>query len=88
MPVTTRPIIAICKFQVESVEEQADQEIIKLSALYDENDPEDTKFSKYTPWGSVEFGVSNPNVMGQFKVGDAFFVHFTRVDEEAKWVAK
>lgn len=71
---------ARCKFSVGSVKDSRDsngvlyQQVIKLHTLYDENDPEDTRFSEATPWGSMEFGLSNPRLLGQFKAGDVFYV--------------
>ena len=56
------------------------EESIKLWTQYDENDPEDTKFSVATPSGSMEFQLSNPNLLGHFKVGDSFYVTLEKVE--------
>ena len=72
--------IARCKFQVSKVEQGYGQEIIALGTVYDENDPEDTKFSNATPWGNMEFGLSNPNLLGKFKEGDVFYLDLTPVE--------
>ena len=72
--------IARCKFQVTSVEQDYSGEIIALDTVYDENDPEDTKFSNATPWGGMKFGLSNPNLLGKFKVGDVFYLDLTPVE--------
>jgi hypothetical protein len=72
---------AICKFRVASVEGDEENQTVKLHTLYREDDPEDTKFSKYTPWGNMEFGLSNPNLMGQFKVGDDFYITLESCDD-------
>ena len=75
---------ARCKFRVGSVvDSNTDQDgnptmqTIKLHAQYDENDPEDTRFAVATPWGSMEFGLSNPRLIGQFKTGDDYYLDLT-----------
>ena len=76
---------ARCKFSVEKItpsQYNPEEEVISLSASYDPDDPEDTKFSKYTPWGSMEFGLSNPNLVGTFKLGDKFYVDLIRVEAD------
>ena len=54
-------------------------EEINLYTQYEENDPEDTKFSVATPCGSMEFQLSNPRLLGLFKQGDTFYVDLTPV---------
>lgn len=55
-------------------------EHVKFQCLYDSaNSPEDNSFSKYTPWGSAEFGVSNPDAMGQFQVGEYYYFDIVAV---------
>lgn len=74
---------ARCKFRVGSVERRpADQDVVKLHTLYDENDPEDTRFSEATPWGSMEMGISNPNLLGHFKPGQVYYVDLIPVEDE------
>ena len=55
-------------------------EHVKLWTEYDENDPEDTKFSVATPSGSMEFNLSNPALLGMFKQGDSYYVTLEPVD--------
>ena len=74
---------ARCKFTVKSVTwEGPGHETITLTTLYDPDDPEDTRFSLYTPMGDMEFGLSNPNLVGTFKPGDVYYVDLTPVEEE------
>ena len=54
-------------------------EDILMYTQYDENDPEDTKFSVATPSGSMEFQLSNPRLLGRFKPGFTFYVDLTPV---------
>lgn len=75
-----------CKFYVTSVAQSASapspeaatgpvtQEQITLAPVYgDENKP----WSKYTPCGQVSLTVTNPEVIGQFKPGELYFVDLT-----------
>ena len=76
-------VMARCKFSVISVEPfpyNAGEQHIKFDTEYDPEDPEDTKFSQATPWGNLEFALSNPNLVGKFKVGDVFYVDLTPVE--------
>ena len=79
---------ARCKFTVSEVKDspynnnEIDNEIqVKLHTLYDPNDPEDTKFSQYTPVGEMSFYVSNPNVIDMFVEGRAFYVDLIPVSD-------
>ena len=75
---------AVCKFQVMSIEPGYNdgEESITMGTVYDENDPEDTKFSKATPWGEMKFGLSNPRLVGEFKVGQIYHVHLVPIEED------
>lgn len=42
---------------------------------------ENESFSKYTPSGSLEMTVTNPALIGQIKIGDTFYLDFTRVEK-------
>ena len=55
-------------------------EEIKLWTEYDENDPEDTKFSAATPSGSMEFNLSNPALLDRFKQGQSYYVTLEEVE--------
>ena len=55
-------------------------EVIKLCCQYDESDPEDTKFSKATPSGSMELRISNPNLISKFQPGQIYYVDLTPAD--------
>ena len=74
---------ARCKFTVKSVSwEGQGHEKIALIALYDPDSSEDTRFSLYTPWGDMQFGLTNPDLVGTFKPGDVYYVDLTPVEEE------
>lgn len=52
----------------------------EFQALYDPSIPEDERYAKYTPTGSVTIGVDNPNVI--FEPGRSYYLDFTEVDAE------
>lgn len=60
-------------------------EHVKFSCHYDaENTPEDNSFSKYTPWGNAEFGITNPDAMELFAVGKKYYFDIVEVPSEEK----
>jgi hypothetical protein len=54
---------------------------LKFAAQYDPDCPEDQRFSKYTPSGTLEMTVDNPNA--QFELGTAYYLDFTPAVTEA-----
>ena len=72
---------ARCKFQVVKVTKGLGEgELVDLGARYSEDDPEDTKFSRWTPDGHLSFHVSNPALLGSFQPGDHYYVDLTPVE--------
>ena len=53
-----------------------------LQTMYDEDDPEDTQFSIYTPSGTMKFYVNNPKVVPAMIEGRTFYVDLTPVEEQ------
>ena len=41
---------------------------------------EDNSFAMWTPSGVLEMTITNPNLFGQLKVGDKYYLDFTRAD--------
>lgn len=43
--------------------------------------PEDQSFQKYTPWGTitVDMVIDNPKALEQFKIGEYYYVDFTKI---------
>lgn len=68
------------KFQCQSETRHAHTEArtFKFQAMYDDSLPEDQRFAKYTPTGSLEIYVDNP--AAQFQVGTQYYLDFTKVD--------
>lgn len=52
----------------------ATNEVVKLTAVHG---PGNEPWSKWTPSGSVQMHVTNPEAVNQFKVGGEYFVDFT-----------
>jgi hypothetical protein len=45
---------------------------------------EDNDFHRYTPSGSLEITISNPNLYGKFKEGEKYYLDFTLADLPAE----
>ena len=78
-------MIARCKFMIMKVEpapySSAPGEVeVTLGTEYDPDDPEDTRFSIYTPSGTMKFYVNNPNVVPEMIEGRSFYVDLTPVE--------
>ena len=50
----------------------------EFQAVYDQDTPEDQRFAKATPTGSLQIGVDNPAVV--FEPGRSYYLDFTPVD--------
>lgn len=71
------------KLQVQSVEKPYEgAEEIKMAPVCDspfgaEGQSEDNTFARYTPSGALSLTITNPDLVGKFKVGQTFYVDFT-----------
>lgn len=50
---------------------------VVLSPQYDTSIPEDQRFAKATPQGSISLTIDNPAAVDQLTLGKAFYVDFT-----------
>lgn len=62
----------------------ATQEMLQFSPVGSSSYPsdgsdEDNTYARYTPCGSISLTVQNPALLGQYKLGDTFYVDFTSV---------
>jgi hypothetical protein len=64
------------KFKVHSITATEAGSQIKLQPVVG-GSPENEKFFKYTPSGSIDIGTVNPEASSQFKSGQEFYVDFT-----------
>lgn len=68
------------KFQVRSVTKmEGGNEQVKMSAVTN-GTPEDNTYSKFTPGGSLEITISNPDLCGKINPGDKFYMDFTKAE--------
>lgn len=47
-----------------------------------QGESEDNTYARYTPQASLSMVVTNPELIGKFKQGDAFYVDFTPAPKE------
>lgn len=53
---------------------------IRLMPVYDDGNPENKTWSKYTPSGEVRLFITNPDAIAAFDPGKSYFVDFTPAD--------
>lgn len=53
---------------------RANAQNVRLAAQYDSSNPEDVSFAEATPSGELKIYVSNPVVIGSFKVGQGYYL--------------
>jgi hypothetical protein len=77
-----------CKFYVNEVAQTAggagqppSGEVLKMSAVYG-TAGDNTDWSKWTPSGSLQLHVTNPDAVGCFKPGDIVYIDIAPVDAE------
>lgn len=71
------------KFQVQSVKSMswsATHKEITLAPQYDISIPEDQRYARATPSGSITMMVDNPAASDQLALGKFFYVDFTEVE--------
>ena len=57
---------------------------LKFETVYDENIPEDQRFQKATPSGSIKMSIDNPTALAQFEIGKHYYVDFNSVPEQSE----
>jgi hypothetical protein len=80
------------KFEVTRVDtfrsedtETVISEQVNMSAVgakeYGENgENEDNDFARWTPFGELVMGITNPNLLGTIKEGDTYYLDFTKCE--------
>lgn len=51
--------------------------VLVFSAVYDNGTPENQRFTKATPSGTLEMIVDNPDALKQFELGKSYYLDFT-----------
>ena len=67
------------KMRVNSIHDFGYSKTISLQCEYDNTIPEDQRFQKATPSGSITMQVDNPAAAARFAVGKTFYLDFTEV---------
>jgi len=72
-----------CKFVCSSIEPQeySDTSKVKFETRYCPEVPDDERYTKYTPWGEMVVGISNPNALALLEVGKAYYIDVRPVDQ-------
>jgi len=53
---------------------------VKFEARYHPETPEDQRFTKATPWGSLDVSISNPTALAALEVGKAYYLDLSPAD--------
>ena len=71
------------KFKVQTVEHyEGAYRRVKLQAVSDDGIPENKRYHKYTPNGTIELSIDNPPASDVFAPGMSFYVDFTAVNDK------
>lgn len=68
------------KFRVDAVKQvhwNKDVRVVELTAVYDDGTPENQRYAKATPSGSISLTIDNPPAAAQFELGKVFYLDFT-----------
>jgi hypothetical protein len=53
---------------------------IRLMAVYEDGNPENRTWSKYTPSGEIRLFITNPEAIAAFEPGKSYYVDFSPAD--------
>ena len=65
------------KFRVDAITDNGGYKQLQLFAVADDGTPENERYHKYTPCGSISISIDNPAASEQFEVGKSYYVDFT-----------
>ena len=73
-----------CKFRLVAVTDFGSgyAKRYKFEAVSTSETPEDERFVKYTPWGTLEVGIDNPAVVASLKIGECYYLDISPVVAE------
>lgn len=54
--------------------------VAKVDGYPEDGSDENNTFARWTPSATLRMSITNPALFGAFKVGDQFYVDFTRAD--------
>lgn len=53
---------------------------VAFEARYHPETPEDQRFTKATPWGTLDVAISNPTAIASLEVGKAYYLDLSPVE--------
>jgi hypothetical protein len=70
------------KLQINRIEQFASSEALHFNAVCAKSYPadgsdEDNTFAKFSPSATLQIQITNPALLGKFKVGEKYYVDFT-----------
>lgn len=73
------------KMNLSLIEQHVGADVLHFNAVAaakypDDGSDEDNTFAKFSPAATVKLHVANPALIGQFKVGEKYYVDFTPVE--------
>jgi hypothetical protein len=73
-----------CKLRLEAVIPRAWGGVKAIfRAQYDETIPEDRRFEKATPCGTVDLDITNPHAIAELVIGGAYYFDMIKAETEA-----
>lgn len=75
-------VVMRAKMRVAEVGVFSNSEQLRFSAVSksdgypSDGSDEDNTFARWTPFGELSLGITNPDLLGKFKVGDTFYLDF------------
>ncbi len=77
----TRAKFKLNSYTVDEHHETGEEKrTLNMTPVYDADpESENGQFFAYTPSGSIQLGVTNKAVWGEFEIGDEIYVDFTKV---------
>lgn len=64
-----------------TISEQIEFRAVCADVKYGENgENEDNDFARWTPFGDLKMGITNPDLLGKMKVADKYYLDFTKCD--------
>lgn len=88
MTVTLRAKMRVNSVQSTETQDIIDCHAVGLSSKYpDDGTDENNTYAKYTPEGSLNLTITNPDLLGQINAGDELILDITSVDKSSRTAA-
>lgn len=63
--------------KTKKVQETLSMHAVAASRYPEDGSDEDNTYAKFSPGAQLHINIANPDLFGQFKVGDKYYVDFT-----------